>query len=76
MLVFKTVEAPRFLKGWTFCAVNSFLIIIFTYAVVRPLARREERKFGRDDVSSEIEIEDPGSEKNSGKDPRDVVIPA
>ncbi|RDW64660.1 retrograde regulation protein 2-1 [Coleophoma cylindrospora] len=44
ILVFPTVEGPRFLKGWTFCAVNSFVLVIFTYAVVRPMARREERK--------------------------------
>ena len=30
VLVFKTVEAPRFLKGWTFCAVCSFLLVVFT----------------------------------------------
>jgi hypothetical protein len=46
VLVFKTVEAPRFLKGWTFCACNSFVIIFFTYLMIRPLARKEERKYG------------------------------
>jgi hypothetical protein len=44
ILVFKTVEAPRFLKGWTFCGVCAFLCIIFTVAVVKPLADRNERK--------------------------------
>lgn len=45
ILVFPTTEAPRFLRGWTFCAVNSFLLILFTYVVIGPLARREEKKF-------------------------------
>ena len=72
VLVFKTVEAPRFLKGWTFCAVNSFLIIVFTYAVVRPLARREEKKFSSE--SEDVgELGDPGSENNTTKDHKDVV---
>ena len=42
LLVFKTVEAPRFLKGWTFTGVSSFLTVIFTWAVVRTLYLREE----------------------------------
>ncbi len=45
ILVFPTVEAPRFLKGFTFCATNSFVLVLFTYFVIRPLSRREERKF-------------------------------
>ncbi|KAH7370098.1 retrograde regulation protein 2 [Rhexocercosporidium sp. MPI-PUGE-AT-0058] len=45
ILVFPTVEAPRFLKGWCFCATNSLILIAFTWLVIRPLARREERKF-------------------------------
>jgi hypothetical protein len=44
ILVFKTVEAPRFLKGWTFCGVCAFLCILFTLAVVKPLGDRNERK--------------------------------
>jgi hypothetical protein len=44
ILVFKTVEAPRFLKGWTFCGVCASLCILFTLAVVKPLADRTERK--------------------------------
>jgi hypothetical protein len=72
ILVFPTVEAPRFLKGWTFCAVNSFVLILFTYAVVRPLARREERKdeVDGDSVRGGLEREgstgDQGSQKDLG----------
>jgi len=54
-LVFPTVEAPRFLKGFTFCATNSFLIIIFTFVVIRPLARREAKKHLGDEQSIEDE---------------------
>ncbi|KAN0114445.1 MFS general substrate transporter [Hyaloscypha variabilis] len=57
ILVFPTVEAPRFLKGWTFCAVNSFVLIVFTYAVIRPLARREEKKYENDTGSVEGGLE-------------------
>jgi hypothetical protein len=69
VLVFKTVEAPRFLKGWTFCAINSFLLIVFTYAVVGPLARREERKISEDgeDLGDRVAFEDVGSEKKAEK---------
>ncbi|CZS95252.1 related to permease of the major facilitator superfamily [Rhynchosporium agropyri] len=44
ILVFPTVEAPRFLKGWSFCATNSLALIAFTWLIIRPLARKEERK--------------------------------
>jgi len=72
ILVFPTVEAPRFLKGRTFCAVNSFVLIVFTYTVIRPLARREERKYGLITGSVEGGLEgdesmgDQGSQKGLG----------
>ncbi|PGH27886.1 hypothetical protein AJ80_00436 [Polytolypa hystricis UAMH7299] len=44
ILVFKTSEAPRFLKGYTFCAVNSFVLVLFTVFVVRPYSRAQEKK--------------------------------
>lgn len=44
ILTFPTVEGPRFLKGWTFCAVNSFVLVVFTYAVIGPMSRKLERK--------------------------------
>jgi hypothetical protein len=66
ILVFPTVEAPRFLKGWTFCAVNSFVLILFTYAVIRPLARREERKYGVDEDSVRGGLEEEGSTGDQG----------
>jgi hypothetical protein len=45
ILVFKMLEAPRLLKVWTLCAVNSCLLILFTVCGLRPLARREEITF-------------------------------
>jgi hypothetical protein len=58
VLVFKTVEAPRYLKGWTFCGVCAFTCILFTVAVVRPLSEKNERKLAlRDD--------NPHSERSS-----------
>jgi hypothetical protein len=78
VLVFKTVEAPRFLKGWTFCAVCSFLLIVFTYAVVGPLARREERKYEIEDevesVGAGDEIGDSGSAKGSDQGAKVVTV--
>jgi hypothetical protein len=46
ILVFKTSEAPRFLKGWTFCGVCAFTCILFTWTVVKPLANKHERRLG------------------------------
>jgi hypothetical protein len=67
VLVFRTVEAPRFLKGFTFCAANSFVLVLFTYFVVRPYSRALERKLGSDS-DSEVrapEFDESGSEKRS-----------
>jgi hypothetical protein len=77
VLVFKTVEAPRFLKGWTFCAVNSFLLVIFTYAVIRPLAAREERRYEFEDGNNEedAKVEKYTNEKGSGKGPTTLNEP-
>lgn len=81
ILAFPTVEAPRFLKGWTFAATNSFLIIVFTWAVVRPLARREERKYAEQSDSEDVvreSIEEARSDSVKGvsKASQDVkVIP-
>lgn len=76
VLVFKTVEAPRFLKGWTFCAINSFLLVVFTYTVVRTLANREERLFGSDGRTGEpVEFEESASEKDSGNVATNVPVP-
>lgn len=81
ILVFPTVEAPRFLKGWAFCACNSFAIIVFTWAVVRPLARREERKYAEESesdeavrVSAEVGRVDSGSDKADSKASQDVKV--
>lgn len=69
VLVFKTVEAPRFLKGWTFCAVCSFLLVVFTYAVVGPLARREERNFSseHDENGDAVDIDESESGRKLNK---------
>jgi hypothetical protein len=58
ILVFKTREAPRFLKGWTFAGTSAFLCILFTLVVVKPLADKHERKLqaGRE-TESEGSIE-------------------
>jgi hypothetical protein len=54
ILVFKTVEAPRYLKGWTFCAVCAFACVLFTVGVIRPLSERNEKKLSvRDGLNSE-----------------------
>jgi hypothetical protein len=71
ILVFKTVEAPRFLKGWTFCGVCAFSCILFTLAVVKPLADRNERKIMGDPrhnlgVSSEESVPDGRTASDKG----------
>ncbi|KAE8449777.1 hypothetical protein EG329_007552 [Mollisiaceae sp. DMI_Dod_QoI] len=77
ILVFPTVEAPRFLKGWTFCAVNSFVLILFTWVVVRPLARREERKYAEESdeevIRESVEVR-ADSDKGGSKASQDVVV--
>jgi hypothetical protein len=73
VLVFKTVEAPRFLKGWTFCATNSFVIIFFTYLVIRPLARREERKYELENQET-LQVNESASEDGSKKDHGHVTV--
>ncbi|OTB03433.1 hypothetical protein M426DRAFT_60483 [Hypoxylon sp. CI-4A] len=35
LLVFRTVEAPRFIKGWSFALANSILFIAWTFVVRR-----------------------------------------
>lgn len=75
VLVFKTVEAPRFLKGWTFCAVCSFLLVAFTYGVIAPLARREERKYeGTDDRERGVGNVESGDEDQTRKRTVDIKI--
>lgn len=66
VLVFPTVEAPRFLKGFTFCAVNSVLLVLFTYLVVRPYSQALESKYESDGESevSAPEFEESGSGKS------------
>ncbi|SCU91925.1 LADA_0F13036g1_1 [Lachancea dasiensis] len=46
VLVFKTVEAPRFLKGYTWTAVSAFCLSLWTILVLW-LYKREERQNAR-----------------------------
>lgn len=79
ILVFPTIEAPRFLKGWAFCATNSFVLVLFTFLVVRPLANKDEKKFGSDSESEvireSVEIGESASEKGALRDSKNVVVP-
>lgn len=45
VLAFPTVEGPRYFKGNVFVAICSGLLIAFTYAVVGPMAKREEKRW-------------------------------
>ena len=76
VLVFKTSEGPRFLKGTIFCAVCSFLLVVFTYAVIGPLARREEKKFEEEVESVEgiVGNEESGGEEDSKKEIRVAIV--
>lgn len=42
LLVFKTSEGPRWLKGWIYSATMAFLLVVWTYAVIRTFSRRQE----------------------------------
>lgn len=57
VLTFPTSEGPRFLKGWTFCAVNSFCLVLFTYLVIGPLARKQEKRLDSATSSMEDSVE-------------------
>ncbi|GME62927.1 MFS transporter [Neofusicoccum parvum] len=63
LLVFKTVEAPRFPKGYPFVAASAFACILMTF-VVRYLHNREEenRKLKEESVDGETQ---PGTPPNS-----------
>lgn len=77
VLVFPTSEGPRFLKGWTFCGVNSFLLVLFTYVVIGPLARKQERNLDAETSSAEntMESEDSVHERELGKGSNVTVAP-
>jgi len=75
VLVFPTKEGPRFFKGWTFCGVNSFLLIVFTYAAIGPMARRQERKLESETSSIEDTVESHESRKRElSKGQEDVSV--
>lgn len=46
VLVWKTVEAPRYLKGYTYTACCAFMLIVWTFLVLY-LYKRNERKNAR-----------------------------
>lgn len=46
VIVWKTVEAPRFLKGYSFTATSAFCLCIWTL-VVMYFYKRQERKFAK-----------------------------
>ncbi|RCK62750.1 hypothetical protein Cantr_09167 [Candida viswanathii] len=62
VLVWKTVEAPRFLKGYTFTACSAAALVIWTFLVLW-LYKREERANARENGivlfdSSKQDVED------------------
>lgn len=46
VIVWKTVEAPRFLKGYTFTASSGFCLCVWTFVVLF-FYKRQERKYAR-----------------------------
>jgi hypothetical protein len=77
ILVFKTSEGPRFLKGYTFCATNSFALVLFTIFVVRRFARSQEKKLRSDEGSSAGQLSPRiGSESGeaSGNDEKGATV--
>ncbi|GEQ67726.1 hypothetical protein JCM33374_g1391 [Metschnikowia sp. JCM 33374] len=46
VIVWKTVEAPRFLKGYSFTACSSFCVVVWTFLVMY-LYKRQERKYAK-----------------------------
>ncbi|EXJ79749.1 hypothetical protein A1O3_08032 [Capronia epimyces CBS 606.96] len=69
LLVFKTVESPRFTKGYSFCLANSICLIGFTF-VVRRLYRKQEEQYALELArSSEAVVEEishPIEKKEAG----------
>ncbi|ODV81678.1 putative permease [Suhomyces tanzawaensis NRRL Y-17324] len=47
VLVWKTVEAPRYLKGFTFTACSAFALILWTFVVLY-FYKKEERLYARE----------------------------
>ncbi|KFY02083.1 hypothetical protein V490_00649 [Pseudogymnoascus sp. VKM F-3557] len=76
VLVFPTVEAPRFLKGFTFCAANSFVLVLFTYFVVRPYSQSQERKLESDTDSEgrSLDLKESGNENGVEDDSKGRTI--
>ncbi|KAI5478337.1 hypothetical protein MNV49_005188 [Pseudohyphozyma bogoriensis] len=61
LLTYPTSESPRYLKGYTFSAVDTFCLIAFTQ-VVRYLSNRDEIKFAEEAEASEKSSIDDKSE--------------
>lgn len=60
VLVWKTEEAPRFLKGYTFTACCAFAIILWTFVVLY-LYKKNERKHARENGIILYNSDDPDS---------------
>ncbi|KAJ6172585.1 hypothetical protein N7470_001652 [Penicillium chermesinum] len=64
LLVFKTVEAPRFTKGYSFVMANAICLIVLAH-IVQHFISREENSIARVDSisgSDSLEIDHPDSE--------------
>ncbi|KAL2795219.1 major facilitator superfamily domain-containing protein [Aspergillus keveii] len=73
LLVFKTVDSPRFTKGYSYCLANSIAIIPWTL-LVRYLHKRYEKRI----IGEPSDSEDRGVEQVSyaaAKSERDVLGP-
>ncbi|KAE8334074.1 major facilitator superfamily domain-containing protein [Aspergillus sergii] len=56
LLVFKTVESPRFTKGYSFCLANSIVLIGWTF-LVRHLYHKQEKRIDLESSRSSGSIE-------------------
>ena len=63
LLTFKTVEAPRFTKGYSFTLGNAICLIVWAHGI-RYLLRREERR--KIDGKAQLQVQSPAS--TSGDD--------
>ncbi|KAL2405850.1 putative transporter SEO1 [Exophiala dermatitidis] len=70
LLVFKTVESPRFTKGYSFCLANSICLIGFTFLVRHLYRKQEERHRLELSQSSESVVEEISLPKDSDKQTR------
>ncbi|KAF2703626.1 MFS general substrate transporter [Pleomassaria siparia CBS 279.74] len=65
LLVFKTVEAPRFKKGWSFVLANAVCLIITAHVISYYLKRR---KVGASEAQSDAESINNSTDESPTKD--------